>query len=127
MEKSTYGGNSVTVSIPLIKGIFLCYMIFYVKYLQYIVKYTTLDIGFILLIPEKNIIPLYVYYEQNIFSSFMGIGLFMVSLGIVISPISPLYAATLTQSETIQLRYLEQQDKSNDRLIKNITNTIVSL
>ena len=95
--------------------------------MQYIVKYTTLDIGFILLIPEKNIIPLYVYYEQNIFSSFMGIGLFMVSLGIVISPISPLYAATLTQSETIQLRYLEQQAKSNDRLIKNITNTIVSL
>ncbi len=57
----------------------------------------------------------------------MGIGLFMVSLGIVVSPISPLYAATLTQSETIQLRYLEQQAKSNDRLIKNITNTIVSL
>lgn len=72
MEKSTYGGNSVTVSIPLIKGIFLCYMIFYVKYLQYIVKYTTLDIGFILLIPEK-ILSFYIFiYEQNIFSCGYG-------------------------------------------------------
>ena len=65
--------------------------------------------------------------NKTFFHAAMGIGLFMVSLGIVVSPISPLYAATLTQSETIQLRYLEQQDKSNDRLIKNITNTIVSL